>query len=122
MCGPWRGCEIKLAAVRQFALSLPEVEEAPHFNYGSFRVGGRILVTVPPEQTHIHVFVDETQREQALALYPQFIDKLLWGGKVVGLRVSLAQAKPTVVKALIQQAWEHKAPPKILKKFGPIFR
>lgn len=47
--------------------------------------------------------------EQAL-LYPQFIEKLLWGEKVAGLRVTLAKAKPQIVNALIRQAWENKAP------------
>ena len=70
-----------LAQARRYALSLPEASEAPHFNYASFRVRGKIFVTVPPEQTHIHVFVDEAQREQALVLEPEWIEKLLWGWK-----------------------------------------
>jgi hypothetical protein len=111
---------MKLEAVRQFALSLPQVEEAPHFNYGSFRVGGKILVTVPPEQTHIHVFVNEATREPVLALYPAWAEKLLWGSKAIGIRILLAKARPAVVEQLIRQAWDQKAPPKILKQFGPI--
>jgi hypothetical protein len=100
---------MKLSAVRAFALSLPDVTEAPHHHFGSFRVGGRIFVTVPPEETHLHVFVSEPHREQALALYPQFADKLLWGGKVAGLRIALADADPAVVKGLVRQAWAYKA-------------
>ena len=70
---------------------------------------GRIFVTVPPEQTHIHVFVSETSREQALALYPEFVEKLYWGGKVCGLRVQLSSARPAVVKELVRSAWANKA-------------
>jgi hypothetical protein len=73
-------------------------------------VRGKIFVTIPPEQTHLHVFVSETQREQALAMYPEFVEKLLWGGKVVGIRVALADAEAAVVKMLVKQAWIHKAP------------
>jgi hypothetical protein len=101
---------MKLAAVRKFALALPEVTEEPHFHLSSFRVRGKIFVTVPPEETHLHVFVDETQREPALARNPTFIEKLWWGGKVRGLRVALADADPAVVKALVRAAWEAKAP------------
>ncbi len=110
---------MKIAAVRRIALSLPEANEEPHFNYVSFRVRGKIFVTVPPDEEHIHVFVAEQAREQALALYPQSVEKLLWGSKVVGLRVSVATAPVDVVDALIRQAWSHKAP-KALLAAGPV--
>lgn len=101
---------MKLAAVRAAALSLPEVTEQPHHDFGSFRVRGRIFVTFPPDGGHIHVFVPEPEREQALALYPGFTEKLLWGGRVVGIRVLLPRAVPSAVKSLVLQAWRSKAP------------
>lgn len=100
---------MKLETVRTAALALPDTTEAPHHHFGSFRVHGRIFVTIPPDQAHIHVFVSEQDRELALAAYPGFVEKLLWGGKVVGLRVTLATAQPAVVKALVRQAHAHKA-------------
>lgn len=105
---------MKLATVRKHALSLPETTEEPHFNYGSFRVRGRIFVTLPPEGTHIHVFVGEQQREIALALHPEYLEKLTWGTRVVGLRVALAAASPAVVKQLVSDAWRAKAPKALL--------
>jgi len=101
---------MKITAVRRHALSLPEVSEAPHHHFSSFRVRGKIFVTVPPDEEHIHVFVAEAEREQALAMYPGFSEKLLWGGRVVGLRVTLAEADAAAVKSLVEQAWAHKAP------------
>jgi hypothetical protein len=109
---------MKFAPIRTFALSLPEVTEAPHHHFGSFRVRGKIFVTIPPEQEHIHVFVSEQQREQALAMYPSFTEKLLWGGKVVGVRVALAAAEPHAVKALVRSAWQHKAPKALRQLIG----
>ena len=106
---------MKLATVRKYALSLPEVTEQPHFHFGSFRVRGKIFVTMPPEGAHLHVFVAELDRERALAIHPEFTEKLFWGGKVVGLRVALASAPAAAVKRLIGQAWTHKAP-KALRK------
>jgi hypothetical protein len=95
---------VKLDAVRSAALALPDVTEAPHHHFGSFRVRGRIFVTVPPDRLHIHVFLDETDRERALAMHPGVVEKLLWGGKVVGVRIALADAVPEAVTVLLRQA------------------
>jgi len=99
-----------LDQVRRYALSLPEVTEQPHFNYVSFRVRGKIFVTVPPDGQHVHVFVGEEQRELALAVHAACLEKLWWGGKVVGLRVDLGKAGGKVVQELMRQAWARKAP------------
>jgi hypothetical protein len=102
------------ATLCKFAMSLPGVTEEPHHNFGSFRVKGKIFVTVPPDREHVHLFVSEQRREEALAMHPRFTGKLLWGGKVVGLRVHLPTAEARVVKQLVYQAWQHKAPKSLL--------
>ena len=101
---------MKLATVRKHALSLEDVTEQPHHEYASFRVGGRIFVTVPPAEDVIHVFVGEEDRERALAMYPEWAGKLLWGGKVTGLRITLAAAPAAAVKALVQRAHDARRP------------
>jgi hypothetical protein len=101
---------VKLDALRQFALALPGVTEEPHFDKSSFRVAKKIFVTVPPGGKHIHVFVGEARREPALALHPDTIEKLPWGGKIVGLKVDLARCPPVEIKALVRAAWEERAP------------
>ncbi len=100
---------MKMATVRKHALSLDAVTEQPHHEYSSFRVRGRIFVTVAPAQEVIHVFVAEADRERALAMYPDWAEKLSWGGKVVGLRVTLATAAAPAVKALVAKAYEARA-------------
>jgi hypothetical protein len=104
---------MKIAQVREYALALPDATEEPHFEYSSFRVRGKIFVTVPPDGKHIHVFVGESDREMALALHPVFLEKLVWGGKVRGLRVLLSKASPEVVSRLVRRAWVHKAPKRL---------
>jgi hypothetical protein len=99
-----------LDRVRRHALSLPETAEQPHFAYTSFRVRGKIFATAPPDGQHLHVFVDEQQREFALAVHSAFVEKLWWGGKVAGLRVDLAKADAKAVDELVRQAWARKAP------------
>jgi hypothetical protein len=107
---------VKLAEVRRIAMSLPEVTEQPHFEYTSFRIRGKIFATAPPGGEHLHVFVADDTREQALARNPEFLDKLLWGGKVRGLRVALREAKSKVIARLLVQAWSRKAPKALLAR------
>ena len=40
-------------------MSLEAVTEEPHHDYSSFRVRGKIFVTVPPDEEVVHVFVGE---------------------------------------------------------------
>lgn len=107
-----------VGAVRTCAKSLPAVVEAPHFDYASFRVGGRIFISVPPDGRHAHFFLAEDDRERALALHPGFVEKLWWGSKVVGIRVALADADPAAVDGFVRQAWRNKAPRKVLEMGG----
>ena len=70
---------MKLAAVRRFALSLPEATEEPHFDLASFHVKGKIFATVPPGQKHLHVFVDGAVLDVLPAAQPKAYEKLFWG-------------------------------------------
>lgn len=99
-----------LAQVRKHVLSLAGTTEEPHFDRTSFRVNGRIFVTARPADSHIHVFVPDEVREPALAMHSEVVSKLLWGGKVVGLRIELSRATPGVVRDLVEKAWSSKAP------------
>lgn len=101
---------MKFSTVRSFAMALPDVSEEPHHTFGSFRVKGKIFVTVPPGEEFIHIFVPDEKRDEVLELHSSFAAKLLWGSKVLGVRVELAKADTTVVKRLIKDAWGHKAP------------
>jgi hypothetical protein len=68
------------------------------------------LVTVPPGDETIHVFVGEAERELALELYSAFVEKLWWGKKVCGLNIGLPRRYSAVVKELVKAAWMAKAP------------
>ena len=104
---------MNLAQARRIALALPEVTEAPHFHYSSFRVRGRIFATFPPAGGFLNILVDEDQRELAPAVEAGFLEPLTWGRKVVGLRVSLAKARAAWVRELLQHAWSLKAPKRL---------
>lgn len=101
---------MKIAAVRRYALSLPQTTEEPHFDFASFRVRGKIYATVPPGETHLHVFVDEVDRERYVAMFPDAYAPLVWGKKTMGVRVTLAGARDADVRELLQAAWQRRAP------------
>ncbi len=100
---------MRLSTVRKFALRLPGVAEQPHFQYTSFRVLGKIFATAPREGVHLHIFISAEDRKQALLMHSDFVEELLWGGKVIGVRVELSRASLKVVKELIRLAWTAKA-------------
>jgi hypothetical protein len=91
-------------------MSLPEVTEEPHFESTSFRVKGRIFATAPPGGEYLHIFVADEDRELPLLMEPGVIEKLWWGGKVRGLRVTLRSAKKPMVAGLLKKAWLRRAP------------
>ncbi|MGA9421481.1 MAG: MmcQ/YjbR family DNA-binding protein [Rhodanobacteraceae bacterium] len=101
---------MNVAELRAIALALPGTVEQPHFDRTSFRVRTKIFATVSPDEKHVHVFVDEAQRETMIAFDPDVYEKLWWGRKVVGLRVALASVVPADIAALLRSAWRRKAP------------
>jgi hypothetical protein len=62
--------------VRRIALSLPEATEEPHFDMTSFRVKGKIFASVPPDETRLHVFVDEPAAAASVAEDPAAFELL----------------------------------------------
>jgi hypothetical protein len=102
-----------LADVRAAALALPETTEAPHFDYTSFRVCGKIFATAPPDGPHLHVFIDELSTRAILAEQAPGCEELWWGKKLCGLRLALADVDEHLVLELLEEAWRRKAPKKL---------
>ncbi len=99
---------VKYDDAKRYALALPGVSEEPHFGVPSFRVNKRIIVTVPPGNM-LNVFVSDAERDMCLMVHEGCTEKVLWGGKVVGVRVFLAKATRGAVEDLILRAWKHRA-------------
>jgi hypothetical protein len=100
---------VKLKTIRKAALALPETTEEPHHNFGSFRVRGKIFVTIPPGGELLHIFLPAEQRELALAMDPEFLEPVHWGSKVLGVRVKLPLARKATVLRLVRQAYAFKS-------------
>jgi hypothetical protein len=103
-----------LDGVRGFALSLPGVTEEPHFEMSSFRVHGKIFVTVPPGGERLHVFVDESEAAACVAEDPAAFELLRWGQRVRGVRVRLAAVPAGRVRELVEDSWRRKAPRRLV--------
>ena len=100
---------VKLDDIRRVALSLPDASEEPHHNFGSFRVRGKIFVTIPPGGELLHIFLPTEQRELALAMDPEFLEPVHWGSKILGVRAKLPLARKATVLGLVRQAYAFKA-------------
>lgn len=109
---------MKIADVRRFALSLPGATEEPHFDLASFRVKGKIFATVPPEEKHLHVFVEGAVLDVLPAAQPNAYEKLFWGKRLAGLRVTLAAARAADVEELLRSAWRRRAPKNLAAVLG----
>jgi hypothetical protein len=100
---------VTLDDVRKVALALPDTTEEPHHDFGSFRVRGKIFVTIPPGGELLHIFLPAEQRDLALAMDPEFLEPVHWGSKVPGVRARLPLARKATVLALVRQAYAFKA-------------
>jgi hypothetical protein len=98
-----------LITARRFALGLPGAGEEPHFDMTSFRVNGKIFATVPPDGSHLHVFVGECEIAACVAEDPLAFEPLRWGQRVRGLRIRLAAATDDRVAELLAESWRRKA-------------
>ena len=102
-----------LDSARAFALSLPGSTEEPHFDMSSFRVRGKIFATVPPDDEHLHVFVDEGEVHAAVAEDPAAFEPLLWGQRLRGLRIRIAAAPSHRIAELLEESWRRRAPARL---------
>lgn len=112
---------MNLAQVRKFALSLPEATEEPHFEMTSFRVGGKIFATAPPDGRNVHVFVGEEEARALVAEAPAVFEELWWGKRLTGVRVDLGHARAQSVFPVLTESWRRKAPRRLVADFDSSF-
>jgi hypothetical protein len=98
---------------RRIALSLPEAYEADHHGRPSFRVQKRIFATLWDER-HINVMLDEGGIATYTQAEPASCSGFRWGGRVRALHVDLASADEQLLRELLTDAWERRAPQRLL--------
>ena len=96
--------------VRRLALALPEATEAPHHDRTSFRVGGKIFATMPPDGDSVNVMLGEEESRAATDEAPGVVELLWWGRRLSGVRIVLAGVDPALVAELLEDGWQRRAP------------
>lgn len=104
---------VSVDQARSLALALPEAVEQDHHGKPSFRVGGKIFATLWDEE-HMNVMVDPDGIRTAVQAEPEICAEQWWGKRLAAVRVGLARADAPLLAELLADAWERKAPKRLL--------
>ena len=99
--------------VRALALLQPETVEVAHFERTSFRVRGKIFLTLDAETANLTLppeYAAELVDTETPAVTP-----IVWGTLRGRVRVDLAMIRPALLERLITAAWAQVAPKSLLK-------
>jgi hypothetical protein len=99
---------------RELALALPEAVEQDHHGRPSFRVGGRIFATLW-DANHLNVMLDEGGIRTAIHSRPDSYEEVWWGKRLAAVRVDLRRVDEDTLATLLADAWEGKAPKRLLR-------
>jgi hypothetical protein len=99
---------------RQLALALPEAVEQDHHGRPSFRVAGKIFAT-QWDDDHMNVMLDEGGILTAVHSQPETCDEVWWGKRRAAVRVNLGRVDTETLASLLVDAWEAKAPRRLLR-------
>jgi len=105
---------VTVQVVRTLALALTEATEQDHHGRPSFRVAGRIFATLWDAE-HLNVMLDEPGIHTAVATRGDCCADVYWGKRLAAVRVALPAADPGLVSELLADAWEGKAPARLLR-------
>ena len=98
---------------RSLALALPEAVEQDHHGRPSFRVSGKIFATLWSDE-RLNVMLDEGGILTAVEHAPAVCEQVWWGKRLAAVGVTLAGADRELVRELLTDAWEQKAPTGLL--------
>jgi len=106
---------VSLEHARGLALALPEAVELDHHGRPSFRVGGKIFATQWDDE-HMNVMLDEDGILTAVHDEPETCEPIRWGKRLAAVRVDLRRVAPEMLTDLLRDAWETKAPRRLLDR------
>ena len=99
---------------RELALALPEAVERDHHGRPSFRVGEKIFAT-QWDDDHMNVMLDEGGILTAVERDPKTFAEVRWGKRLAAVRVDLRRVKEETLADLLADAWERRAPKRLLR-------
>jgi hypothetical protein len=104
---------VSAAEARALALALPETVEQDHHGRPSFRVGSKIFATLWSDE-RLNVMLDEPGILTAVETTPGACEPVHWGKRLAAVGVLLGRAEHGLVADLLADAWEGKAPARLL--------
>jgi len=104
---------VTAAEARRLALALPEAVEQDHHGRPSYRVDGKIFATQWDEH-HLNVMLDEGGILTAVQAEPETCAEVRWGKRLAAVSVDLRRADKTHLADLLADAWERRAPKRLL--------
>jgi hypothetical protein len=99
---------------RRLALELPEAVEQDHHGRPSYRVDGRIFATQWDEE-HLNVMLDDGGILTTVQDDPETCEEVWWGKRRAAVRVDLRRVDAEKLRDLLTDAWETKAPRRLLR-------
>ena len=100
---------------RQLALALPEAVEQDHHGRPSFRVRSKIFATLWDDD-HMNVMLDEGGILTAVESDRETFEEIWWGKRRTAVRVNLRRTDRQMLAELLSDAWEGKAPKRLLRQ------
>jgi hypothetical protein len=102
---------------RAAALALPEASEQDHHGRPSFRVQGKIFATLWDER-HVNVMLEEDGIRTAVQAHAATCEEVWWRKRLSAVRVDLDAADRALLQELLTDAWERRAPKRLLGEAG----
>ncbi|MFD8325461.1 MmcQ/YjbR family DNA-binding protein [Streptomyces lydicus] len=110
---------IDSADVRRIALSLPETVEKEAWEMPTFRVAGKMFVTVPDDETSFAVRCPVHERKELIAAEPEKFWVPPHEASSAWVRVRLAELDDLdELRDILVDSWKQAAPPRLLETFS----
>ncbi|WP_399095305.1 MmcQ/YjbR family DNA-binding protein [Streptomyces sp. BBFR2] len=105
--------------VRRIALSLPETKERLAWGMPTFRVAGKMFVTVPDDETSFAVRCPMHERDELIAAEPEkfWVPPHEAGSHWVRVRLAALEDEAEL-RDILTDSWQQAAPPRLTETFG----
>ncbi|MFF8278822.1 MmcQ/YjbR family DNA-binding protein [Streptomyces lateritius] len=104
------------AEVRAVALSLPETTEKEAWSMPTFRVAGKMFLTLPDEETSMAVRCPKEERDELVLAEPEKFWVADHEAAFAWVRVRLAALDDAdELRAIVVDSWRQAAPPALLR-------
>ncbi|MFJ3902961.1 MmcQ/YjbR family DNA-binding protein [Streptomyces sp. NPDC090025] len=101
--------------VRALALALPETTEKVAWSMPTFRVAGKMYLTLPDDETSMAVRCPKLERDELTLAEPEKFWVADHEASSAWVRVRLAAVDdPDELRAIVVDSWRQAAPPRLL--------